>query len=80
MAEDEFEDISYKAIAMLCTGRAEYAREMAERASESVLGESKLLELGNVVFTVGCEPLMHELERALGSEWVVKYQRIWKGR
>ncbi len=35
MATEEFEDITYQALAMLCQGREGFAKEMAYRAKES---------------------------------------------
>ena len=71
MAKDEFEDISYRAIAMLCEGG--YASEFAGKAAEP-LNSLLLKHLGNVVFQVGCKPLETALEQSLGSEWTRKYK------
>ncbi len=75
MAEEEFEDISYKAIAMLCEGRKDIAEDMVERAASSA--EMALVNLGNVVFYVGCKPLEEALEKHYGDEWVKKYRDAW---
>src|SRR5687767_2791103 len=53
MAKEEFEDISYKAIAMICEGRSGFAEEIAEVAVNMFRPESYLVHLGNVVFYVG---------------------------
>jgi hypothetical protein len=38
LAKEEYEDISYAAMAMLCQGQEEYARQMAEQAATSYSG------------------------------------------
>ena len=73
MARDEFEDVSYKALAMLCEGREGFAREIVERSAEQP-GDRFLLDLGNVVFQVGCEPLKHALIEIYGADWTKKYK------
>lgn len=76
MAKEEFEDISYQAIAMLCNGRENIAEQMAQRAATSVSPERDLVNLGNVVFYVGCEPLKQALENEFGAEWVSRYKKV----
>lgn len=76
LAKEEFEDISYRAIAMLCRVREAAAAEMARRAAESV-ADGNLVHLGNVVFYVGCEPLALALAEAYGDEWVIRYKKAW---
>jgi hypothetical protein len=71
MAMEEFEDISYRAIAMLCEGG--YASELAHAAADP-LKSFLLKHLGNVVFRVGCTPLENALAESLGSEWTRKYK------
>jgi hypothetical protein len=74
IAEEEFDDISYRAIAMLCEGQRTYAEELATKAAKP--SHSKLLmHLGNVVFQVGCNPLEGALEHSLGRDWTRKYKR-----
>lgn len=77
MAKEEFEEISYKAIAMLCNGREKIAEEMARRAAASVSPDSGLVDLGNVVFYVGCEPIERALAKEYGVEWVSRYKNAW---
>ncbi|MBA3716170.1 MAG: hypothetical protein H0W76_27580 [Pyrinomonadaceae bacterium] len=77
MAKEEFEDISYKAIAMLCNGREDIAEEMAQRAAASVSPDTELVDLGNVVFYVGCEPLERALAKEYGAEWASRYKKAW---
>jgi hypothetical protein len=78
MAKEEFEDISYKAIAMLCEGRDDFADEIAERAASSPSADTNLVNLGNVVFVVGCESLKQALEKAYGKDWVSKYKDSYR--
>ncbi len=74
MARDEFEDISYKAIAMLCEGRGGFAEEIVKESKEGIDSELLML-LGNVVFQVGCRPLEVALEEVYGTEWTKKYKK-----
>jgi hypothetical protein len=74
MARDEFEDISYQAIAMLCQGRDGFAEEIAAKAA-AARSRHLFIQLGNVVMLVGCEPLEEALEQAFGREWRKLYQR-----
>lgn len=77
MAKEEFEDISYRAIVMLCEGS--YASELARKAADP-LNSFLLKHLGNVVFQVGCTPLEKALEESLGSEWTRKYKEAREKR
>jgi hypothetical protein len=77
MAEEEFEDISYKAIAMLCEGRDGFAEEIAERAATGLSADRNLVNLGHVVFIIGCESLKRALEKAYGKDWVSKYKEAY---
>ena len=79
MAQQEFEDISYKAIAMLCEGPDYYADVFATRVTEAS-GDSLLIHLGNVVFQVGCNPLRDALERVVGDDWPLRYKQACKDR
>jgi hypothetical protein len=78
MAEEEFEDISYKAIAMLCEARDGFAEEIAERAAASPSANRYLVNLGHVVFIVGCESLKQALEKVYGKDWVSKYKESYR--
>jgi hypothetical protein len=74
LAREEFEDISYQAIAMLCQGRDGFAAELAARAAATP-SRHLFVQLGNVVMLVGCEPLEEALADAFGREWRKLYQR-----
>jgi Cys-tRNA(Pro)/Cys-tRNA(Cys) deacylase len=74
MAREEFEDISYQAIAMLCQGRDGFAEEIASKAA-AARSRHLFVQLGNVIMLVGCEPLEQALANAFGREWRKLYQR-----
>lgn len=74
MAKDEFKDISYKAIAMLCEGRVGFAEVIVKKSTEGYSSEL-LIRLGNVVFQIGCKPLEEALEKVYGAEWTRKYKK-----
>jgi hypothetical protein len=74
LAGEEFEDISYQAIAMLCQGRDGFAAEIAAKAAAAP-SHHLFVQLGNVVMLVGCEPLEKALADAFGQEWRKLYQR-----
>jgi hypothetical protein len=80
LAEEEFEDISYKAIAMLCEGRDDFAEEIAKRAATGLGADRSLVNLGNVIFIVGYEPLKQALEKAYGKDWVSRYKEACRIR
>jgi hypothetical protein len=83
MAEQEFEDISYKAVAMLCQGQESLASEMALEAAQRG-GTSLLVNLGHVVFlyennptfSLGCQRLRRALEEAAGTDWTKRYREF----
>jgi hypothetical protein len=68
LAREEFEDISYQAIAMLCQGCDGLAAEIAAKAAAGS-SHHLFIQLGNVVMLVGCEPLERALVDAFGREW-----------
>jgi hypothetical protein len=72
-ATEEFEDISYLAVAMLSVGRKGFADEIVERAVRGINPEGGLIDLGNVVFATGCIPLQQALIKGFGEDWKVKY-------
>src|SRR6185436_17466060 len=74
MAHEEFEDISYQAIAMLCQGYDGFAAEIAAKAA-ATQSHHLFVQLGNVVMLVGCEPLEAALAAVFGREWQKLYQR-----
>jgi len=73
MASEEFEDISYRAVAMLCEGRKGFAKEIVDRALNGLNPEASIFELGNVVSHVGCAPLKEALIEGYGENWIEKY-------
>lgn len=77
MAREEFEDVSYKALAMLCETREPVCYELAEKAA---LPRHKRLvfHLGNVIKEVGCEPLENAMYESLGSNWNKQYELLSK--
>lgn len=77
MAKEEFEDISYSAIAMLCTGREDIAEEMAQRAASGLNPDGNLVHLGNVIFYVGCKSLESALAKEYGVDWASRYKKAW---
>jgi hypothetical protein len=74
LAHEEFEDISYPAIAMLCQGREGFATEIAAKAAATP-SRHLFVQLGNVVMLVGCDLLEQALAEAFGREWRKLYQR-----
>ena len=73
LAREEFEDISYKALAMLCETHELICYELAEKAS--VPRYKKLIfHLGNVINEVGCESLENALTEVLG-DWEQQYEK-----
>lgn len=71
LAKEEFKDITYPAIAMLCQLHESTAEEMGSRAERD---RYWLVHLGNTVFTVGCHPLEEALRKTLGNDWKRKYK------
>ena len=74
MAEEEFEDITYRSIAMLCEGREGFAEEIAKYSKDN-FDTLRLMFLGNVVFQVGCRPLEEALEKVYGHDWVKEFKQ-----
>lgn len=77
MARDEFEDISYKAFAMLCETHESVCYELAEKASIPRY-EKIIFHLGNVINQYGSESLKNALSEVLGSNWNQRYVTIAK--
>jgi hypothetical protein len=77
MAHEEYEDISYKAIALICNVHEEIAADMVKRAVNGYSPDRDLVDLGNVVFTVGCEPLKRALMKEFGGEWESRYRKAY---
>ena len=79
-ASEEFEDISYRAVAMLSVGRKGFADEIVARAVNRFNPNGDLIELGNVVIETGCEPLKQALVKGFGEDWTDKYMAALKER
>lgn len=77
MAKEEFENVSYKAIALICNVHEQIAEELVSRAARSYTQDIELVHLGNVVFSVGCKPLECALEKQFGEEWVSIYKKAY---
>jgi hypothetical protein len=75
-ATQEFENITYPAIAMLCQGNYERACEFADRAKTSGYA---LVDLGRTVFEVGCPTLEAALNERIGVHWMRLYKQACAG-
>lgn len=73
MAHEEFENISYLAIAMLSENG--YMPELIEKAKRN---DSFFLELANVVMQVEPQNLKLEFEREFGKAWPKRYKEIFQ--
>jgi hypothetical protein len=71
LAEEEFEDISQQTILMLLSEGEWHADDLVNGTKHD---SSLLVELGQIVFRIGCDPLRESLERILGKEWPKKYK------
>jgi hypothetical protein len=78
LAKEEFDNISYQAIAMLCQGRPEFAEEIVQRALDGPSAERNLVNLGNVVFLFGSDRLVQALEKGYGKDWKSRYKQVWQ--
>jgi hypothetical protein len=74
LARDEFEDISYQAIAMLCLGQEGFAEEIAAKAAEQP-SQHLFVQLGNVVMLVGSESLSTALAQSFGRGWQKRHRQ-----
>ena len=74
MAREEFEDISYRALAMLCETHERVCYELAEKVSNPRY-EKIIFHLGNVIDEVGCAPLEQALYEVVGASWKNQYQK-----
>ena len=72
-ARDEFEDISYKALAMLCDTHEPVCWELAEKASTR-RHERLIFHLGNAITEAGCASLEQALNEVISSNWKDRYQ------
>lgn len=75
LADEEYEDISLKVIALMCEWNEGWCEEFVQRAVDG--WHHMLICLGNVVFTVGCEPLEQKLDEQIGKDWKEKYKKEW---
>jgi hypothetical protein len=76
MAKADFEDISYKALAMLCETHETVCYELAEKVSKPRY-EKFIFHLGNVINQLGCEPLETALNEILG-DWKQLFEKSLK--
>ena len=67
-AREEFEDISYKALAMLCDTHEPVCWELAEKAAAPRY-EKLIYHLGNAIEESGCDSLEHALNEIIGANW-----------
>jgi hypothetical protein len=72
-ARDEFEDISYKALAMLCATHEPVCWELAEKASTR-RHERLIFHLGNAISEAGSGSLEQALNEVIGAEWKDRYK------
>lgn len=70
----EFEDVTHRALATLCTAREGFAAEIAARADRD---SGSLVDAGMTVDDVGCEALEKALAERIGPNW---RQRYWTAR
>jgi hypothetical protein len=82
LAWQEYRDISYQAIAMVCDWAPEFADRLAERVkfemehqSSESLKTYNLWHLGNVLAATRCLPLESALSRHVGLGWENNYER-----
>jgi hypothetical protein len=71
-AMSSFEDVSYRAMALLAETVADAARVYGENAARH---DELLVHVGNTVATVGSKVLERELEERLGQGWPGIYRR-----
>jgi len=70
MALEEFEDISHKAIVMVCEDSKERIDDFVKKAREQ---SSLLVELGDIVLYLKYQPLEHALKHLFGPDWTRAY-------
>jgi hypothetical protein len=68
-----FEDISQQAIIMLCMDNPSWAGEFANRSMNE---DDVLIEVGDIVMHLGCEPLRRALESIFGPDWHISYNIV----
>ena len=73
IAREEFEDISYQALAMLCETHEPAAYELAEKAATR-RHERLIFHLGNAVSEFDCASLEQALYEVIGSNWKDRYK------
>jgi hypothetical protein len=78
LAESEYENISYAAMALLCEYYDDsvepYAEVLANDAITSYSNEM-LMHLGNVAFQFDCKPLHDALGKVYGPHWAREYKK-----
>lgn len=73
-ALEEFEDISYKALAMLCDTHEPVCWELSEKVA-TPRHERLIFHLGNAITEAGgCPPLEQALNEVIGANWKDRYQ------
>lgn len=72
-ARSEFEDISYKALAMLCDTHESVCYELAEKTAAR-RHEKFIFHLGNAITEVGSVSLEQALKEVIGANWKDRYQ------
>lgn len=80
MACQEFQNISYEAIAMVCNWSSSFADKLAERAKFDDQNEASeylktlmLWHLGSVISRTNCPSLRQSLERHFGEAWESRF-------
>jgi hypothetical protein len=73
LAREEFEDITYGALASVMEVDEDLAEDLAGWASDH---ENILLKLGHIVFTYQCRPLERSLTARVGVNWTKRYKEI----
>jgi len=71
-AREEFEDISYKALALLCDTHEPVCYELAEKAA-TPRHERLIYHLGNAITEAGCASLEQALNDVIGANWKDRY-------
>ena len=71
-ARESYEDLSYRAVAMLAEAPHSRTSAMTERAAAD---PRDLVLLGNVVSAVGAPELAYALSQRLGERWMDQYRR-----
>lgn len=82
MADEEYEDISYKAIAMVSEADYEIAVDLVSKAEDyetSPLARKRLVDMYRVTLEVEASNLEQALEELLGEDWEGICKRVNQG-